>query len=517
MSTQFLIAHDGAETEPAPMSADAPEFRPVPDRIFVGGAWKHGAGPTSHVLDPATGEVLQTVGQATVDDVDEAVRAGHRAAADPEWGALLPHERARYLTRIADCIEGAAERLALLQTRNTGKSLAETSALVASAAGTFRYFAAVLETLDSELTAPRGDYLTLSLNEPIGVVAAITPWNSPIASDAQKIAPALAAGNAVVLKPAEWTPLVTLALARVIEESGLPPGLLSVLPGKGSVLGEALVTHPGVGKVSFTGGTATGRRIAHHAAERLIPVSLELGGKSPTIVLDDADIDLAVNGVLYGIFSSSGQSCIAGSRLFVARGLYRAFVDRLVEKASQLRVGPGTDPRVQVGPLVHPRHRDSVAQYVELARSEGGTVLCGGRVPEDPSLASGAYYLPTVIEDLDNTARSCREEIFGPVLVALPFDGEDDLVAQANDSVYGLAAGVWTRDHRRAWRLARRLDAGTVWVNTYKQFSISTPFAGIKDSGIGVEKGRQGIAAYSRQKSVYLGLDEEPHPWADPR
>ncbi|WP_051461455.1 aldehyde dehydrogenase [Tomitella biformata] len=490
-------------------------FVPVPDEILVGGRWRRGGGPESAVLDPATGDVLQRVGQATADDVDAAARAGAAAAADPAWRDLLPHQRARHLVRIADAIEAGAARLALLQTYNTGKTLAETTALVASAAGTFRYFAAALETGDDELTSRRGNSLTMSVHEPIGVIGAIAPWNSPVASDAQKIAPALAAGNAVVLKPAEWTPLVSLALGRLIDESGLPKGLLSVLPGRGSVLGEAIVTHPGVGKVTFTGGTATGRRIAHHGAERLIPVSLELGGKSPTIVLDDADVDVAVNGVLYGIFSSTGQSCVAGSRLFVDRKIYREFVDTLARKASQLRVGPGLDPRTQVGPMVHPAHRDSVAAYVDLARAEGGRVLCGGAIPDEDRLRGGAYYPPTVIEGLGNDARACQEEIFGPVLVALPFDGEEDLVAMANDSVYGLAAGIWTGDYRRAWPLARRLAAGTVWVNTYKQFSISTPFGGVKESGLGVEKGRAGIAAYSRQKSVYLGLDTQPHPWAD--
>ncbi|WP_216894943.1 aldehyde dehydrogenase [Nocardia alni] len=491
-------------------------FEPIPDEALIGGHWKQASGPCGQVLNPATGAVLQTITQTTDADADTAVRAAVAAVADPAWRDLLPHRRAHYLYRIADAIEGATKSLALLQSFNTGKTLAETSALVASAAGTFRYFGAALETFDQDLTTPRGDYLTMSTYEPIGVIGAITPWNSPIASDAQKIAPALAAGNAVVLKPAEWTPLVSLALARLIDETGLPQGLLSVLPGKGSVVGDALVRHPWVGKVTFTGGTRTGRTLAHVAAEKLMPISLELGGKSPTIVLDDADLDQAVNGVVYGIFSSSGQSCVAGSRLFVDASIYDEFLDRLVAKTRELRVGPGQRPDVQVGPLVHPSHRDAVGRYVDLAREEGGRIRCGGAVPEDPTLdPAGAWYLPTIVDGLPNSARVCQEEIFGPVLVALPFRGLDDLIAQANDSVYGLAAGIWTRDYRRALWLSRRLQAGTVWINTYKQFSISTPFGGVKESGLGVEKGRAALAGYSRQKSLYLGLESEPNSWAD--
>lgn len=485
-----------------------------PDEILVAGEWRRGTGAASETVDPADGGVITEIHHATADDVDEAVRRGAEAAASPAWRGLLPHERARHLHRIADGIERDADRLAHLQTRDTGKTLRETSALVASAAGTFRYVAGALETFDDELTTQRGPSLTMSVHEPIGVVGAIVPWNSPVASDAQKIAPALAAGNAVVLKPAEWTPLVSLALGRIITDSGLPAGLLSVLPGAGSVVGEAIVTHPGVGKISFTGGTSTGRRIAHAAAEKLMPVSLELGGKSPTVVFEDADIDEAVNGILYGIFSSSGQSCIAGSRLFVAERLRDEFVDRLVAKTRALRVGHGLDPATQVAPLVHHRHRDSVAGHVDRARAEGGRILTGGQAPEGPAYERGAFYLPTIIDGLPNTAATCQEEIFGPVLAVLGFKDEDDLVAQANDSVFGLACGLWTRDYRTAWRVARRIDAGTVWINTYKQFSSSTPFGGMKESGLGREKGRGWIAAYSRQKSLYWGLSDSPHPWA---
>lgn len=489
-----------------------------PTDILIAGQWRRGAGEPLDTVDPATGRLLATVHSASAEEVAEAAEAAAEAAADPRWRELLPHERARLLHRIAALTEEAADELAALQTADTGKTLTETRALALSAAGTFRYIAAALETAEDALTPSRGPYVTMSVHEPIGVVGAINPWNSPIASDAQKIAPALAAGNAVLLKPAAWTPLVSLALGRLItralEEFGLPTALLAVLPGSGRVVGEALVHHPLVARVGFTGGTATGRSIAAVAAEKLIPASLELGGKSPTIVRADADVEQALAGVLFGIFSSSGQSCIAGSRLFVAREIYDSFLGELVARVRKLRVGPGTDPATQVGPLVHHRHRDAVAAYVDLARSEGGRVLCGGSVPEGERSRDGAYYLPTVIDGLPNSSRTCQEEIFGPVLVALPYEDEDDLVRQANDSVYGLACGIWTRDARAAWRLARRIDAGTVWINTYKQFSASTPFSGWKESGLGTEKGRDAIRAYQRQKSLYWGTSDTPLPWA---
>jgi betaine-aldehyde dehydrogenase len=484
------------------------------DEILVGFHWRRGGGDLMVSNSPLDGGEIARLHGADAADVDEAVRVGARIARDPSWRDLLPHERARFLVRIADLIAEHADALATLQTLDTGKSIRETSALVASAQGTFRYFAAAVETMDETLTTPRGPYLTMSVHDPIGVVGAITPWNSPIASDAQKLAPALAAGNAVILKPAEWTPLVSLALGRLITASGLPAGLVSVLPGPGPVTGDAIVRHPGVGKVSFTGGTATGRAIGAIAAEKVMPVSLELGGKSPTIVFPDADLDQAVAGLLFGIFSSTGQSCIAGSRVFAHASIYDRLVSALVAKTEKLRVGPGTDPATQVAPLVHHRHRDKVAAIVERARGEGARVLCGGRIPEGPEYERGAYYLPTVIDGLRNDSSACQEEIFGPVAMVLPFEDEDELCEQANATEYGLASGIWTADYRRALRVARRIEAGTVWVNTYKQFSISTPFGGVKASGLGREKGREGIQAYMRQKSIYLDLDDAPLPWA---
>jgi len=483
--------------------------------ILVGGEWRRGGGDVYASRYPADDSVTAELAAATAADADEAIRVADAAWRRSEWRDLAPHARAAILYRIGALIRERAEELAQLQRRDNGKPIGETRALVASAAGTFQFFAAACETLEETLTPPRGDYLTMSIHEPLGVVAAITPWNSPIASEAQKLAPALAAGNAVVVKPAEVTPLAALELGRICGEAGVPKGVVSVLPGKGSIVGDAIVRHPLVKKVSFTGGTTTGRALAAIAAQKLMPVTLELGGKSPTIVFEDADLDHAVNGVLFGIFSSSGESCIAGARLFVHEAIRAEFLERLVAKAAALRVGDPADPRTQMGPLVTAKHRESIERYVQLGRDEGGRVLAGGERPRGGIYDAGWFYKPTILDGLSNRARICQEEIFGPVLVALAFRDEEELLAQANDSVYGLAAGIWTRDYKRAWRVARRLEAGTVWINTYKQFSISTPFTGIKQSGLGIEKGRLGILQYKHQKSLYWGLNAQPLPWAE--
>lgn len=484
-------------------------------KINVAGEWRLGGGEEYESLYPATGEPIARLRAASLADVEEAIAGAHRAFLTSGWAQKLPHERASVLYRVAQLIRENAERLAQQQRLDNGKPISETRALVASAAGTFQFFAAACETLEETITPSRGPFVTMSVHEPIGVVAAITPWNSPIASEAQKLAPALAAGNAVVVKPAEVTPLMALELARLCEEAGVPRGIVSVLPGKGSVIGDAITQHPLVKRVSFTGGTTTGKHIAHIAADKMMPVSLELGGKSPTMVLEDADLDHAVNGVLYGIFSSSGESCIAGSRLFVARSIYDEFLTRLTERAAALRVGDPADERTQMGPLITARHREGIERYVALGVSEGGRIRTGGVRPHGRALEAGYFYTPTILEGLDNRARTAQEEIFGPVLVAMPFDTEADLIAQANDSIYALAAGVWSRDFKRAWRLGRAVQAGTVWINTYKQFSISTPFGGWRDSGLGREKGREGIFQYMEQKSLYWGTSEHPIPWAN--
>jgi len=483
-------------------------------QTLLAGRWRDASGPEYATEYPHDGSTVATLHAATAADVDEAVQYAERARQQPAWAGLKRHERAAILHRIAAGIRERGEELAQLQRLDNGKPIKETRALVASAAGTFQFFAAACETWEDQLTPARGDYFTLSAHEPLGVVGAITPWNSPIASEAQKLAPALAAGCAVVFKPAEITPRMAIELARIAEQAGVPEGIISVLPGKGSIVGDALVKHPLIKRIAFTGGTTVGLGIARLAAEKLMPTSLELGGKSPTIVCADADLDHAVAGVLYGIFSSSGESCIAGSRAFVHESVYAEFKARLLAGVKALRVGDPTSENTQMGPLVNQGHRASVERYVQLGLDEGGQLLAGGVRPDGALFERGSYYTPTVIEGLPNSARMCQEEIFGPVLALLPWRDEADLVAQCNDNVFGLASGIWTRDYKTAWRLGQALQTGTVWVNTYKVFSVSTPFGGVKMSGTGREKGRLGILEYTTQKSWYWGLNESPMPWA---
>lgn len=476
----------------------------------IGGEWISSSPEDALVsINPADGSVAGLVARASPEHVDRAVAVASEAFLKSGWRKLRPDARADVLYRISAGLLAEKEKLAHLQMLDSGKPLKECRHMVEMASGHFRYYAAVCETWQNEVTSPRGEYFSMAQLEPFGVVAAITPWNSPIMNEAQKAAPALAAGNAVILKPSEETPQLALELARICSEAGLADGLLTVLPGDGPTTGAALVSHPGVRMVSFTGGTETGRAIGAIAGRRLIPVGLELGGKSPHIVFDDADLERAVAGVLSGIFGSAGQSCVAGSRLFVQESIYDRFMARLVERAGQVRLALPDDPAVQVGPVISLSHRDRIAGYVDLAREEGGNVRVGGSIPTEGSLGRGAFYTPTVIEGLSNKARVCQEEIFGPVLVALPFRDEEDVVQQANDTAFGLAAGMWTADYARAWRVACDIQAGSIWINTYKQSHITTPFGGFKDSGIGREKGLHGLRLYSQVKSIYWGTSNK--------
>ena len=460
--------------------------------------------------NPATGAEVARVAVTTRPELDAMVERAWHAFRHSGWKSLLPHRRALVLQAIADGLQAEKESLARLQMQDNGKPLGECRGMVDSAIGSFRYYAGVCETIEGEVTPSRGEYVSMTVLEPFGVVAAITPWNSPIMNDATKVAPALAAGNAVLLKPSEDSPLLAPELARIALAAGLPKDLLQVVQGRGADVGAALVAHPGVRMISFTGGTTSGRAIARVAGDRLVPAALELGGKSPHVVFADANLEHAVAAVVAGIFGSAGQSCVAGSRLFIEASIYDQVLSAVVARARGLRLALPDADGVEMGPLASFHHRERVAAFVDRARAEGGRILCGGAAPTGGDFDQGAFYLPTVIDGLDAQALSCQEEAFGPVLVVLPFKDEEDLIAQANGTAFGLACGIWTENFKRAWRIGRALEAGSVWINTYKQSVVSTPFGGFKNSGIGREKGIDGLRMYAQVKSMYFGLHEHP-------
>ncbi len=481
-------------------------LKPLP--FLIAGEWIQDT--PSHIthINPATGEVNYEVCAATEGHIDAAVHAAQKAASNPGWRNMLPHERARLLNRIADLMIERSDLLARCQMLENGKVWKECKNQVANGAATFRFCAAAIETLGSEITPPRGNYLSMTVYEPWGVVAAITPWNSPITLTCNKIAAALAAGNGIVLKPASFTPTCGIELGRIALDAGVPPGILNVVPGSGSKIGDALVNHPLVRMVSFTGGTEVGRRISEFAGKKIIPAVLELGGKSPHIIFADANLKAAADAATVAIFEGTGQSCTAGSRLFVERKVYDQVISMIIERAKSLRVDLPDAPGAQLGPSASFSQREFIEKMVNGARNEGAEILIGGQRPADARLAKGAFYLPTIVAGIRNTSSIAQQEIFGPVLCAMPFDNEDDLIQQANDVSYGLASGIWTADYKRAWRVARALEAGMVWINTYKQFSTAAPFGGFKDSGLGREKGLQGIRTYQQVKTMFWSMSD---------
>ena len=484
----------------------ATSLKPVP--FLVGGEWVHDTPSTITHVNPATGEVNFQVCAGTEEHIDAAVKSAHEAARKPAWRNMLPHNRAQLLHKIADLMIERSDLLARCQMLENGKVWKECKNQVINGAATFRYTAAAIETLGSEITPSRGNYLNMTVYEPWGVIAAITPWNSPITLTCNKIAAALAAGNGVVVKPASFTPTCGIELGRIALDAGVPPGVMNVVPGMGSKIGDALVNHPLVRMVSFTGGTEVGRRISELAGKKIIRTVLELGGKSPHIIFADADLKAAADAATVAIFEGTGQSCTAGSRLFVERKVYDQVISMIMERGRALRVDLPDAPGAQLGPSASFSQREFVESMVEGARKDGAEILMGGCRPSDPRLAKGAFYMPTIVAGITNKAKIAQEEIFGPVLCAMPFDNEEDLLQQANDTVYGLASGIWTADYKRAWRVARALDAGIVWINTYKQFSTAAPFGGFKDSGVGREKGLDGIRTYQQVKTLFWSMSD---------
>jgi acyl-CoA reductase-like NAD-dependent aldehyde dehydrogenase len=477
------------------------------DQVFIGGQWRPPAtGETYATINPATEEESGRVAKGDERDIDLAVQAARRAFDQGPWPRMAAAERARLLWKLAEAITANLDEMARLESINTGKTLFDSGKVeIPFAAEVFRYYAGWATKIHGETLALRDGAFTFTLRQPLGVVGAIVPWNFPFLLASWKIAPALAAGNTVVLKPASLTPLTALRFAQLTAEAGLPEGVFNVVPGPGGKAGTALVRHPGVDKIAFTGSTEVGKGIMREAAGTLKRVSLELGGKSPNIVFADADLEAALRGAMTGIFYNKGEVCAAGSRLLLEESVHDEFVGKLAERVKGLKVGDPLDKGTRMGPVVSRAQLDAVLGYIEAGRREGARLVAGG---ERASVGNGkGYFLqPTVFAGVTGSMTIAREEIFGPVLSVIPFKDFDESIAQGNNTGYGLAAAVWTRDVAKALRAARAIRAGTVWVNAYNLYDAALPFGGFKESGFGRELGQAGLDLYTEVKSVWVDL-----------
>jgi acyl-CoA reductase-like NAD-dependent aldehyde dehydrogenase len=476
-------------------------------QLLINNEWRAATGGrTMDVVNPATEEVIGTVASGDRSDVDAAVAAA-RAALDGPWGRMSARERGRLVSRLADRLMERADEVARLETLHNGKPIFESRQIeIPAAAECLEYFAGWADKVMGETIPVKGNYLTYTLREPLGVVAAIVPWNFPLLLAVWKVAPALATGNVVILKPASQTPLTALVLGEIAVEVGLPAGVLNVITGPGSSVGQAIVEHPGIDKIAFTGDTSTGKSIMRAAADTLKKITLELGGKSPNIVLPDADIDAALRGATTGIFYGKGEVCAAGSRLLVDRSIKDQFMEKLAARAKKLVAGDPMDPKTRYGSLASKKQLETVQRYVDTARQEGAVLVAGGG-RADIGTGKGYFYQPTVFDGVTPQMTIAREEIFGPVLAAIEFSDLDEAIARANDTQYGLAAAVWTRDIKKAHYVARKLQAGTVWINTYNVFDTAAPFGGYKASGFGREMSAHAIEHYTQVKSVWVDLN----------
>ncbi len=475
-------------------------------QLFIDGQWVDAVSQkTFPTVDPATSETLCEVFEAGPEDVDRAVSAARRAFDDGRWSDLSPHRRARVLLKIASLIDEHRDELAQLETLDNGKPLSQATGEMVAVAETFRYYAGWANKVFGDTNPTAANIFSYTLREPVGVCGQIIPWNFPAVMAAWKIAPAIAFGNTVVLKPAEQTPLTALRLAEICDEAGLPKGVLNVVTGPGST-GAAIVAHPAVDKIAFTGSTEVGREIMRTAAGTLKKVSLELGGKSPNIVFADADLEAAAQASLWGIFANAGQICTAGSRLLVEESIHDEVLERLKNAASQFKLGHGLDSSTTLGPVVSREQLERVMGYIQKGTEEGARLVRGGSPPDDESLRSGYFIEPTIFDNVDNSMKIAQEEIFGPVLSVIPFRGTDEAVRIANDVIYGLAAAVWTKDISKAHKLARAIRAGTVWINTYNVTDLAVSFGGYKQSGFGRELGKYSVDLYTQIKSVFVQL-----------
>ncbi len=484
--------------------------------MYIDGAWVGAAAGESFESDnPYTAKPWALIPRGGAEDVDRAVEAAHKAFTGGEWPRMTPSRRGALLRKLGDLLAAKAGHLAEIEVRDNGKLLAEMNAQTNYLPQWYHYYGGLADKIEGAvIPTDKPDNFNYTRWEPLGVVAAIVPWNSPLLLATWKLAPALAAGNTVVVKPSEYTSASVLEFMKILDEAGFPPGVVNVVTGFGADVGAPLVEHPLVAKVAFTGSDKTGEKIYEAAARGLKRVSLELGGKSPNIVFDDADMEGAVKGAIAGIFAATGQTCIAGSRLLVQRNIHDEFVDRLVAFAKTAKMGDPMKLETQVGPVTNKPQYRKVLDYIDIAKKEGAETVLGGGKATAPECGDGWFVEPTIFTRVKNRMRIAQEEVFGPVLSVIPFDDEDEAVAIGNDVVYGLAAGVWTQNIRRAITMAERLQAGTIWVNTYRAVSYLSPFGGYKRSGIGRENGKDAIKEYMQQKCVWISTATEvPNPF----